>query len=130
MHSGGGGTLWGAHCHPPPGIRSEKPTTKNITIGIGVCWHGDLFVGALVPGLLLVTLYIIYLLVYLRIKPQAAPVVSDQQRPPWSTLFAGLLPPILLIVTVLGSILAGAATPTEAAGVGALGATLLAAIKR
>jgi tripartite ATP-independent transporter DctM subunit len=90
---------------------------------------GDLFIGALVPGLLLVLLYIAYLLGYVWLKPQAAPHTNNQQQPSLLELLAGLAPPILLMVTVLGSILAGIATPTEAAGVGALGATLLAAAK-
>lgn len=90
---------------------------------------GDLFIGAIVPGLLLVTLYIIYVLVYVRFKPDAAPAADDQKRPSLTELLSGLIPPILLIVTVLGSILIGAATPTEAAAVGALGASLLALAK-
>ena len=90
---------------------------------------GDLFIGALVPGLILVLLYILYILVYVKLKPEAAPIAEDQEIPPLSKIMAGLIPPILLIVAVLGSILVGAATPTEAAGVGALGATLLAALK-
>jgi len=97
-------------------------TPKTISIG-------DLFVGAIIPGLLLVVLYIGYLLVISRLKPTAAPVAIDD--PGTGQISAGrllrsLLPPVVLIVTVLGSILSGAATPTEAAGVGALGATLLA----
>ena len=90
---------------------------------------GDLFMGALVPGFILVTLYIVYLLVLVKMRPEAAPAADDQQPPSWSDLFGGLMPPVLLIMAVLGSILVGAATPTEAAGVGALGATLLAALK-
>ena len=91
---------------------------------------GDLFIGALIPGLLLVALYIIYLLCYIKLRPQAAPPADDLQRPSYLTLLSGLLPPILLIAAVLGSILIGAATPTEAAGVGAVGATLLALFKK
>jgi tripartite ATP-independent transporter DctM subunit len=91
---------------------------------------GDLFIGALVPGFILVSLYIFYILVYVKLRPEVAPVADDQQRPEIYTLIRGLLPPILLIVAVLGSILIGAATPTEAAAVGALGATLLAFTKR
>lgn len=90
---------------------------------------GDLFIGALVPGVVLVSLYILYLLVYVRLKPAAAPVINDVQQPPLGELLGGLMPPIILIIAVLGSILTGAATPTEAAGVGAIGATLLAAVK-
>jgi len=91
---------------------------------------GDLFVGALIPGLLLVAAYILYIVVYTTLKPQAAPPAQLNQSIPLSDLFKGLLPPVLLIVTVLGSILLGAATPTEAAAVGALGATLLAGLKK
>lgn len=90
---------------------------------------GDLFVGALVPGLLLVALYILYLLIYAHLKPSAAPP-SSQEPVSSATILKGLLPPLALIFIVLGSILAGAATPTEAAGVGAVGALLLALVKR
>ena len=90
---------------------------------------GDLFIGALVPGFLLVTLYIAYLLIFVRIWPERAPATDDQQRPSMADLFSGLVPPVLLIMAVLGSILVGVATPTEAAGVGALGASFLAALK-
>ncbi len=90
---------------------------------------GDLFMGAIVPGLLLVTLYIIYLLITSLRRPDLAPKGQDQddtEEISTQALLASLAPPILLIVLVLGSIVSGAATPTEAAGVGALGATLLA----
>jgi tripartite ATP-independent transporter DctM subunit len=90
---------------------------------------GDLFIGAVIPGLLLVLFYILYLLAYARLKPASVPPVENTQTVSLSKLLKGLLPPIALIFTVLGSILAGAATPTEAAGVGALGATLLALTK-
>ncbi|GIX31766.1 MAG: C4-dicarboxylate ABC transporter [Porticoccaceae bacterium] len=90
---------------------------------------GDLFIGALLPGLLLVALYVAYLWVYARLFPTRAPAEPAGSRPPLKALAGALLPPVVLIAAVLGSIIAGAATPTEAAGVGALGATLLAAIK-
>lgn len=90
---------------------------------------GDLFVGALIPGLLLVGMYILYLTVYTRLKPQAAPPV-DQGTVSLGELMRGLLPPLLLIFLVLGSILVGAATPTEAAGFGAVGALALALARR
>lgn len=89
---------------------------------------GDLFVGALVPGALLVLLYALYLLVFAR--PTAEATGAAERRPSSLQLLATLLPPVVLIVAVLGSILAGAATPTEAAGVGAVGALLLALAKR
>jgi tripartite ATP-independent transporter DctM subunit len=89
---------------------------------------GDLFVGALIPGLVLVALYILYLLVQARLKPESAPP-STLEPVALSELLRGLLPPLALIMIVLGSILAGAATPTEAAGIGAFGALVLALAK-
>lgn len=90
---------------------------------------GDLFVGAIIPGLLLVAMYIGYLITISRLKPSVAPVPiidDDAEQLSVFRLVRSLLPPVVLIVAVLGSILSGIATPTEAAGVGALGATLLA----
>ncbi len=92
---------------------------------------GDLFVGALIPGLLLVVLYVFYVLISARLRPRLAPPVKELEAPVSSLrLWLSLLPVLLLIVLVLGSILAGIATPTEAAGVGALGACALAALKK
>jgi tripartite ATP-independent transporter DctM subunit len=90
---------------------------------------GDLFIGALLPGLLLVALYIAYLLLIAALKPELAPP-AEVGKVDRGALLRGLVPPILLIALVLGSILTGAATPTEAAGVGAVGALLLAYAKR
>lgn len=89
---------------------------------------GDLFVGAIIPGLLLVVMYIGYLIIISRLKPSVAPVANleESDRLNAFRLLRSLLPPVVLIIAVLGSILSGIATPTEAAGVGALGATLLA----
>tara|TARA_R110002110_G_scaffold333755_2_gene544613 strand:+ start:175087 stop:176448 length:1362 start_codon:yes stop_codon:yes gene_type:complete len=89
---------------------------------------GDLFVGALIPGLLLVLLYLAYVLGVARFRPHLAPNVETEPVA-LSELLGSLLPPLVLIAVVLGSILAGAATPTEAAGVGAVGALLLALAK-
>ncbi len=91
---------------------------------------GDLFVGAIIPGLLLVLMYIGYLLLVSRVKPHFAPPAENISSYSLRRILSGLLPPITLIVAVLGSIFSGAATPTEAAGVGALGATLLALYKQ
>ena len=94
---------------------------------------GDLFVGALVPGLLLVVCYILYLVVVAVLWPEKTPAIPEDERRAMNRAGMGLrvikvlLPPLLLIVAVLGSIMAGAATPTEAASVGAVGAVLLAA---
>ncbi|WP_298633391.1 TRAP transporter large permease subunit [uncultured Umboniibacter sp.] len=87
---------------------------------------GDLFVGAIIPGLILVAVYMLYVGFYALIKPQHTPRLTTKQKTSKAVLFKHLLPPILLIVLVLGSILSGAATPTEAAGVGAIGAIFLA----
>jgi tripartite ATP-independent transporter DctM subunit len=103
-------------------LRMNIFTPKTVSVG-------DLFMGALVPGLILVVLYILYIFGYAWLRPSQAPAAPDHERVSAGRLAAGLLPPLILIVTVLGSIISGAATPTEAAGVGALGALLLAAGK-
>ena len=91
---------------------------------------GDLFMGAIIPGLILVFCYAFYVIVRAYLSPKMAPsqvvtIVSGK----WKILLTSLLPPFILITSVLGSILLGIATPTEAAGVGALGAILLAVSK-
>ncbi len=95
---------------------------------------GDLFVGALVPGLLLVALYLCYIGFVAWTRPQAMPAtpVTDAafETSLLERVIKGLLPPVILIVAVLGSILGGFATPTEAASVGAVGALLLALWQR
>ena len=88
---------------------------------------GDLFAGALIPGLLLVGLYIAYQIGMAIWKPQSAPAApASEGRASWGAILHALIPPLALIVAVLGSILTGLATPTEAAGVGAVGATFIA----
>ena len=115
---------------------------------------GDLFMGALLPGLMLVALYAAWMLVLAVFRPASVParVVAGEEAPPSSggsaatgewfaakvlrpaarlgRLLAALAPPLVLIAAVLGSIILGLATPTEAAGVGAVGAMLLAALRR
>ena len=93
---------------------------------------GDLFIGALLPGLVLVGLYLAYLIGMAIFRPKALPALPPEERGQVSAarLLTSLVPPLLLIMSVLGSILAGIATPTEAAAVGALGAGILAAFKR
>ena len=93
---------------------------------------GDLFAGALIPGLLLVLLYVLYILGVAFFKPEIMPA---HERDPDEVVSLGkvlhaLLPPLLLIFAVLGSILGGYATPTEAAGVGGMGALLMALARR
>jgi tripartite ATP-independent transporter DctM subunit len=91
---------------------------------------GDLFVGAIVPGLLLVFLYCSYVIFVARPQASALEVQAEpMERAELLKVLGNLLPPVFLIILVLGSILTGAATPTEAAGVGAFGALILAAVK-
>lgn len=93
---------------------------------------GDLFAGALIPGLLLVALYMLYILVVAFLKPSVMPahVRGPDDKVSFMQILHALLPPLFLIFAVLGSILGGYATPTEAAGVGAMGALLLAVTRR
>ena len=92
---------------------------------------GDLFVGALLPGLLLVGLYILYIIGVAIFQPKKLPALPQEELGPieWGKLINALVPPLLLIGAVLGSILAGYATPTEAAALGAVGAMGLALYK-
>tara|TARA_Y100000022_G_scaffold129315_1_gene112022 strand:+ start:2031 stop:3401 length:1371 start_codon:yes stop_codon:yes gene_type:complete len=87
---------------------------------------GDLFAGALIPGLVLVVLYLLYLMLRAVFSPSAMPERPKTATIALSSTLSALVPPLLLIVAVLGSIIAGYATPTEAAGVGAMGALVLA----
>ncbi len=92
---------------------------------------GDLFMGAIIPGLLLGAFYLIYVIVIAQIQPDVAPAPKHRHRLTgreiWGAIFA-TVPTAALILAVLGTIFFGIATPTEASGVGAFGATLLAAV--
>ncbi|MEM7503142.1 MAG: TRAP transporter large permease subunit [Pseudomonadota bacterium] len=91
---------------------------------------GDLFAGALIPGLGLVLLYIVYQVVVAFLFPNACPPTTDREENiDLKPVLAAFLPPIILVVAVLGSILGGIATPTEAAALGAVGAILMAGYK-
>jgi tripartite ATP-independent transporter DctM subunit len=94
----------------------------------------DLFAGALVPGFVLVVLYMLYVIAVAIVSPQSAPAIPPDPAAPKGLallrrLVAALIAPLALILAVLGSILGGIATPTEAASVGAVGAILLAALR-
>jgi len=94
---------------------------------------GQLFAGAFLPGLLLVVLYIVWVLFMAVVRPKSCPplvMTAADKADLFGQVLRALLPPLALIVAVLGSILAGIATPTEAASVGAIGAILLAVAKR
>ena len=91
---------------------------------------GDLFMGALIPGIILVLCYAFYVIFRAYLSPQMAPSEDTKIiEGRWKIMLTSLLPPFVLITSVLGSILLGIATPTEAAGVGALGAIFLALSK-
>ncbi len=93
---------------------------------------GDLFMGALIPGLILVVLYILYVAIRIWLRPQDAPALdtSDMPEVTLQTMLFSLAVPLLLIIAVLGSIIIGLATPSEAASVGAVGALIIAMIQR
>ncbi len=98
-------------------------------IGVSV---GDLFLGAVFPGLMLAAFYVAYILIIGFTRADMAPVSDDAEPISMRVIFSALraaLPTAGLIIAVLGSIFMGIATPTEASGVGALGATLLAAMR-
>jgi tripartite ATP-independent transporter DctM subunit len=92
---------------------------------------GDLFMGALFPGLILGALYIVFIVIYGLVNPKAMPAPEKTEEVGWDVVkdvLLAVVPPMFLILLVLGSIFAGFATPTEASGLGALGATILAAL--
>jgi tripartite ATP-independent transporter DctM subunit len=97
---------------------------------------GDLFVGALLPGLVMVGLYIVYVLIKAWLHPASMPALKREETIPETKreftlrLLGALVVPLVLILAVLGSILAGLATPTEAAAVGAVGAMVLGLLRR
>jgi len=96
---------------------------------------GQMFMGAVFPGLILSALYIVYIVIACRLKPELGPSIPKDQITPFSAkklirLLKSMLPPVLLIVAVLGTIFSGIAPPTEAAAVGSLAAILLAVAYR
>ncbi|MAT53616.1 MAG: C4-dicarboxylate ABC transporter [Saprospirales bacterium] len=96
---------------------------------------GDLFAGAVIPGLVLVLAYIVYILIFAQLKPDKAPAIPEEEFKKFREgnfllkVLNALVMPLLLILAVLGSIFLGWATPTEAAAVGAMGAAILAAFR-
>jgi len=90
---------------------------------------GDLFAGAIIPGLILVLLYSVLMFLIAITRPALAPA-ANLPKVPLHQLLKSALPPLVLIILVLGSILFGAATPTEAAGIGAMGACLMAMARK
>ncbi len=93
---------------------------------------GDMFMGALVPGLILVSLYMLYIFVYAWLKPEAAPAVpydGKYDRRFFLNVFLALIPPLSLIFIVLGSIILGVATVNQAGAIGAIGAMIMASYR-
>ena len=96
---------------------------------VGSTSAGDMFLGALLPGLVLVGLYMLYVFVYARLNPKAAPPVLFKGQfnfKFWTKVIMVIIPPLALIFAVLGSILMGIATVNQAGSIGAIGATLMA----
>ncbi|MEO1954837.1 MAG: TRAP transporter large permease subunit [Campylobacterales bacterium] len=91
---------------------------------------GELFMGAVLPGLLLVGLYITYILIYSYFSPSVAPVPKDIKKVSFKEIVYSIVPPLLLMVAVLGSIFAGIASPTESAAFGVIGAILLSMLNK
>ncbi|CTQ67871.1 TRAP transporter large permease [Roseibium alexandrii] len=94
---------------------------------------GELFIGAVVPGLLLSGMYILYVIISCTISPEKGPPIPEEERIPFKEkmrLMSGMSAPIALIAIVLGVIFTGVATPVEAAGIGTFGAIIVAAIHR
>ncbi|WP_415890595.1 TRAP transporter large permease [Neptuniibacter sp. SY11_33] len=96
---------------------------------------GDLFKAAVGPGLMLIGIYVVYILIYSFLKPEAAPALPldddvDSKREQYIKALKAIIPPLALILIVLGSIFAGIATPTESSALGGVGAIVLAAMYR
>ena len=93
---------------------------------------GDLFKSAVVPGIILIVFYILYILIYARLNPKVAPAIESDEE--YSVMLKDaikvIIPPLLLILAVLGSIFAGVASPTESASIGVVGALILTALNR
>ncbi|GAB4349490.1 MAG: TRAP transporter large permease subunit [Flammeovirgaceae bacterium] len=111
---------------PPSVVLVLLGSVMNVSVG-------DLFMGAVIPGLGLALAYALYVIILATLKPQLAPPVPAEELKKfrnddfWGTLIRSFLMPMILVLAVLGSIFFGIATPTEASGVGALAATLLTA---
>lgn len=91
---------------------------------------GELFMGAVLPGLVLVALYIIYIVIIAYLKPEVAPVAKNIKDISIKEIIVSIVPPLLLMVSVLGSIFAGIASPTESAAFGVIGALILSALNK
>ena len=91
---------------------------------------GDLFVGAVLPGLTLVSLYITYILIRAYLNPEDAPATVSEEKVSLFDLLKAIIPPMALMVSVLGSIFAGIASPTESAAFGVVGGLILSTLNK
>ncbi|MBU0720506.1 TRAP transporter large permease subunit [bacterium] len=91
---------------------------------------GELFMGAVLPGLTLVALYILYILIQAYLNPHAAPIPKEKKDVSFKEIIISIVPPMLLMISVLGSIFMGIASPTESAAFGVIGALLLAVLNK
>jgi tripartite ATP-independent transporter DctM subunit len=91
---------------------------------------GELFMGAVLPGLVLVALYVVYILIRAYFNPEVAPVAKDVKEVGIKEIIVSIVPPMLLMMSVLGSIFLGIASPTESAAFGVIGALLLASLNK
>ncbi|MCB0572031.1 MAG: TRAP transporter large permease subunit, partial [Phaeodactylibacter sp.] len=113
---------------PPSVVLVLLGSVMNVSVG-------QLFAAALLPGLLLVVAYVIYIVILAKLRPESAPgmpheeILAFRREHFWSKVLKAFLLPMTLIIAVLGSIFAGIASPTEAAAVGALGATILTVVQ-
>jgi tripartite ATP-independent transporter DctM subunit len=101
-------------------------------LSVGSTSAGEMFLGAIIPGLLLVTLYAAYVLIHALLIPNSAPAIPNKKgfdKEFWLRVSSTLLPPVLLIFVVLGSILFGVATVNQAGAIGAIGSTVMAGYK-
>ena len=123
-------------CIPPGGALGPliPPSSPMIVIAAFASLSvGKMFMGGVVPGLMISFLYCIYIAVRCTINPNLAPALPPHERSTWREKFyslRGVILPVILVIAVLGGIYSGAATPTEAAGVGALGGVICALIYR
>ena len=110
---------------------AASQAANQMGVGSFVVSVGDLFAGALIPGLMLVGLYLAWIAVMAALKPETCPPVIDDSSPPLNAkeVAFGLGAPLFLIIAVLGAIISGIATPTEAASIGVGGALLLAGLR-
>jgi tripartite ATP-independent transporter DctM subunit len=114
---------------PPSVVLVLLGSVMNVSVG-------DLFIGAIIPGLSLVILYLIYVIVIAFVRPDLAPAIPDEELQTFrgagfaKRVFKAFVLPMVLVLAVLGAIFAGIASPTEAAGVGAFMATILTFLER